>query len=60
MRIPLRIVAEGCYAGVSTLVGAALDVLLFGVFWSHLRRALAVQRYRPVYRASGRRNRARF
>ena len=60
MRIPLRIAAEGFRAGVSTLLGAALDVMLFGVFRSHLRRAFAVQGYRPVYRASGRRNRARF
>ena len=60
MRIPLRIIAEGGRARVSTLVGVALDAMLVGLFWSHLRRALAVQRYRPVYQASGRRNRLRF
>jgi len=60
MRIPLRIVAEGCRAGVGTLLGVALEVMLLGVFRSHLRRAFVVQRYRPVYRVSGRRNRVRF
>jgi hypothetical protein len=60
MRTPMRIVADGCLAGVSTLLGVALDVVLFGVFRSHLRQALALQQYRPVYLRSGRRNRVRF
>jgi hypothetical protein len=60
MRIPVRIVFDGWRAGVGTLFAVAFDVVLFGVFRSHLQRAFAVQRYRPVYRRSGRRNRARF
>jgi hypothetical protein len=53
-------IADGCLAGVSTLFAVALDVVLFGVFRSHLRRGFAALQYRPVYRRSGRRNRVWF
>jgi hypothetical protein len=59
MRIPVRMIADGWRAGVGTLFAVALDVLLIGVFQSHLRQAFAAQRYRPVYRRTGRRNRVR-
>ncbi len=60
MRIPLRIITDGCLAGMSLLLGAALDVMLFGVFRAHLRHAFAAPSYRPVYLRSGRRNRNRY
>ena len=60
MHFPLRVLAGVCVAGMSALVGAALDAALIGVFRSHLRRALAPQAYRPVYLRSGRRNRVRY
>jgi hypothetical protein len=59
MRIPVRNMANGCLSAVSYLLTAALEVMLFGVFMSHLRRAFAVEKYRPVYLRSGRRNRVR-
>jgi hypothetical protein len=59
MRIPVQIIADSCLAAASALLGVALDAVLFGVFRSHLRQAVAVERYRPVYSRSGRRNRVR-
>ena len=59
MRIPVRIMADGCLSAVNHLLTAALQVMLLGVFMSHLRQAIAVERYRPVYLRSGRRNRVR-
>jgi hypothetical protein len=59
MRIPVRIIADGCLAGMSALLGMAFDAVLFGVFRSHLRHALA-ESYRPIYAHSGRRNRVRY
>ena len=60
MRIPARIIMDGCLAGVSTFFGTALEAVLFGVFRSHVRQAFATWQYRPVYLRSGRRNRIRF
>lgn len=60
MRIPVQSIAGGWLAGVSALLGAVLDVALFTVFRAHIRQAFAVERYRPVYLRSGRRNRIRF
>ena len=60
MRIPLRSIADGCLSAVNLLFNAVLDVALLSVFRSHLRQALVVERYRPVYLRSGRRNRVRY
>lgn len=59
MRILVQNIADGCLSAVSLLFAVALDVALLGVFRSHLRRAFAVERYRPIYLRSGRRNRVR-
>ncbi len=60
MRIPVRNITDGCLSVVNLLFAAAIDVVLLNIFRSHLRQALAVERYRPVYLRSGRRNRVRF
>ncbi len=60
MRVPVRIITDGCVAGMSLLLGVALDAVLFGVFRAHLRHVLAACSYRPIYARSGRRNRVRY
>jgi len=60
MRIPVQMIADSCLAVVSAALGVALDAVLFGVFRSHLRQAVAAERYRPIYSPSGRRNRVRY
>ena len=60
MRIPVQIIANSCFSGVSALLGIALDVVLFGVFRAHLRKVFATPQYRPVYLHTGRRNRVRY
>jgi hypothetical protein len=60
MRIPVRNIVDGCLSAVSQFFTTLLDAALFGVFRSHLRQAIAVERYRPVYLRSGRRNRVRY
>ena len=60
MRIPVQNLADRGLSAVSLFLSALLDVALFGVFRSHLQQAIAVERYRPVYLRSGRRNRVRY
>jgi hypothetical protein len=61
MRVPVRTLMDCLLGGMSSVVGLALEMVLFGVFRAHLKQVLAPQRYRPIYSSSGRRNhRIRF
>jgi hypothetical protein len=60
MRSLVRHIADGCLSAVNHLMAAAFDFALVSVFRSHFRQALALERYRPVYSPSGRRNRVRW
>jgi hypothetical protein len=60
MRVPVRSTAGLFLSGAAALLRAALDACLLTVFKTHLQHAMAVPRYRPVYRHSGRRNKARY
>lgn len=47
-------------AAVTVLPRFLMDMFLFSILMSHIQRALAFDRYRPIYLRSGRRKRIRY
>lgn len=57
MREPIKSVFDPCLAAMTALTGFVLNVSRFN---SHIRQALASNRYRPISLRSGRRNGVRY
>ena len=57
MREPIKSTFDLSLVAMGVLTGFVLNVSLFN---SHIRQALAFNRYRPIYLHSGRRNGVRY